>query len=271
MYKVHWGINRSPFPGWIDPECFYNGPGFQEALARLVFLVDNRRRLGLLTGRRGAGKSMIFEVLAQQLRKRGCQVAKIGMLGLNHNEFITNVADALDIHTTGEQSLVSLWRSVGDRLVTNRYQQIQTVILLDDADDAETDALTAILRLSNLDQSPNPFLTIVLSSGNDRCELLGQRLQDMCELRVDLESLNAEQTEAYIQSALANVGREAPAFQTKAIERLQELSGGVPRRIGQLAQLCLVAGAGQGLNQIEPETVEAAYRELSVMPELLVA
>ena len=50
-----------------------------------------------------------------------------------------------------------------------------------------------------------------------------------------------------------------------AVARLHELSGGIPRRITQLADLSLVAGAGEQLAEIDADVVEAVYHELGVV------
>jgi hypothetical protein len=64
--------------------------------------------------------------------------------------------------------------------------------------------------------------------------------------------------------ALAKAGRHESAFDAPAVERLYELAGGVPRRVRQLAELALLAGAGQQLGCVGPDTVESVYHELSV-------
>ena len=71
MYQAHWGLQESPFRGRPDPKLFYQSPTHEEALARLHFLSDQRRRLGLLVGASGSGKSLFLEVFAQQLRRTG--------------------------------------------------------------------------------------------------------------------------------------------------------------------------------------------------------
>jgi len=55
-----------------------------------------------------------------------------------------------------------------------------------------------------------------------------------------------------------------PAFAENGARRLFELSGGAPRRVNQLAQLALLAGAGQKLTQIDASTIDAVEEELSV-------
>lgn len=43
MYQAHWGLRESPFRGLLDPKFFYQSPTHEEALARLHFLVEQRR------------------------------------------------------------------------------------------------------------------------------------------------------------------------------------------------------------------------------------
>ena len=71
MYQSHWGLRESPFRNCLDPQSFYQSPTHEEALARLHFLVEQHRRLGLLLGPAGSGKSLLLEVFAAATRRRG--------------------------------------------------------------------------------------------------------------------------------------------------------------------------------------------------------
>ena len=71
MYASHWGLQESPFRNYTNPQRFYQSPTHEEALARLHFLVEEHRRLGLLLGPGGSGKSFLLEVFAAQLRRGG--------------------------------------------------------------------------------------------------------------------------------------------------------------------------------------------------------
>ena len=61
MYQQYWGLRESPFRGSLDVAQFFATPNHDEALARLHFLVDGRRRLGLVAGKFGIGKSLLLE------------------------------------------------------------------------------------------------------------------------------------------------------------------------------------------------------------------
>lgn len=54
-------------------------------------------------------------------------------------------------------------------------------------------------------------------------------------------------------------------FSTEALHQLHDLAGGIPRRVAQLANLALLAGAGRELEQIDADTVDSVYHELGTV------
>ena len=119
--------------------------------------------------------------------------------------------------------------------------------------------------LSQFDCSPDARLTIVLAGAPERISLLGDPLLERAELRIDVAPWAPDDTENYLKASLARAGRQAPVFVEPAIERLHQLAQGIPRRITQLADLALLAGAGRELDHIDAETIESVYRELGVI------
>ncbi|MCA9188867.1 MAG: hypothetical protein R3E01_12115 [Pirellulaceae bacterium] len=264
MYESYWGLNESPFRGALDPRFYFNSPVHEEALARMNFLIDNRRRVGLMMSRSGSGKSLLLEVLASQLRRAGHSVAQLRCLGIDHYEFVWRLAVDLGQNVDPRWSIGCHWRAVGDVLQVNRYQRTNTVVMIDDADEAESEVLSTIVRLAQQSPAPDSRLTILLTCNEERVELLGRRLLDLCELRIELRSWQHQDTAEYLRSTLAKAGREKPAFDVFAIARLHDLADGVPRKVRQIAELSLVAGAGQEQDLIDADTVEAVYEELSI-------
>ena len=262
MYQSHWGLRESPFRGLVDPKFFYQSPMHEEALARLQFLVEQRRRLGLLIGPPGSGKSLLLEVFAAQLRRRGGPVAKLSLLGVEPAEMLWLLAAGWGLSLAPTQSLPALWRAITDRLIEYRYQRLEAVAILDDADGADAAVLQHVARLARFDPSPETPLSIVLAGRNEGMSRLDSRLLDLAELRIDLEPWEAADTADFLNTLLAQAGRQSPVFAKPAVARLHELSHGIPRRAAQLADLALLAGAGQELEQIDAEVVEGVYREL---------
>jgi general secretion pathway protein A len=149
-------------------------------------------------------------------------------------------------------------------LIENRYQQLPTIVLLDDVDQANAAVLQHVSRLARLEPSPEMRLTIVLAGRNEGMAKLGESLLGLSELRVELEPWQPSDTQQYVKTLLSQAGRQKPVFAQRAVDRLHELAHGIPRRVSQLADLALLAGAGQNLEQIDAGVVEEAYQELGV-------
>lgn len=262
MYQEHWGLCESPFRSVLDPKRFYRSPTHEEAMARLDFLVQQRRRLGLLVGPAGSGKSLLLEVFAAQLRRNARPTAKLSLLGVEPAEMLWLLATGWGLSLEPTHSLATLWRAVTDRLVEYRYQQLDAVVLLDDANAVDRQVLQQVIRLARFDPSPETRLTVVLAGRNDAVAKLGEPLLGLSELRIELEPWEQAETGEYLHALLDQAGRQSSVFAEPAVTRLHELSRGIPRRVCQLADLALLAGAGRQLDQIDAEVVESAYQEL---------
>jgi general secretion pathway protein A len=265
MYQSHWGLDENPFRTDLDPRFFYLGPTQDEALARLHFLVEQRRRMGLLLGEHGSGKSLLLVVFGREVRQEGLPVAQINLLGVEPSEFPALLATHLEMNPRRGTPLHVLWRSIDDRLAEYRYQRVRSVVLLDDADQAKPDVLAQVARLAQLQQGPDSPLTLVLAGRPEQAGQLGDSLLERVELRIDLGPWEETDTVNFLKTSLSRAGGKSPVFAPPAVTRLHELGGGIPRRIAQLADLALLAGAGRRLPVIDAETVQSACQELGVI------
>jgi len=263
MYQSHWGLRDTPFRTCLDPAFFYQSPSHEEALARLHFLVEEHRCLGIVTGQPGSGKSLLLEVLAAQLRRSGRAVARTSLLGMRTTEMLWRLAAGLGCNPDRSATIGSLWQTLSDRLIEHRYERRDTALLLDDADRADHDLLAQVVRLVHLGTATQSRLTVVLVARPSRINRLGSDLLELAELRIDVEPWDQSETEQYVHSSLARAGSTSAVFADEALARLQQLTHGVPRRVNQLADLALIAGAGADLRQIDAEVVQSVYEELS--------
>jgi len=265
MYLDHWGLCQAPFADGLDLRLFHASAAHEEGLARLRFLVEHHRRVGILLGGSGTGKSLLLEVFAEQLGREGTDVAHLVLHGASPWQLWQQIAAAWKLPVLPSASTVELWRAVHDRLLENRLQTLASVLLLDDVDEAAEATVSEIVRLVHSDPSPACRLTVVAAVRPDRLHRLGRRLLQLATLRIDLVPWEPADTASHVQAALRAAGREDPIFNDDALERLHQLAGGVPRHVRQLADFALLAGAGIEAGRIDVETVEAACRELGVI------
>jgi type II secretory pathway predicted ATPase ExeA len=259
---AHWGFTCWPFPSITAAEQFYPAPGHNEALARIDYLVDARRRLGALLGEPGIGKSLVLEVAARRLARLRYHVVHVDLLGVSTREFLWQIAAGLGAAPREEYDLHRLWRQIADRLAENRVQQIGTVLLVDDAGQAGPDSFTQLLRLSRLESLPEARWTMVLAAEQRQADRWSESLRELVDLRIDLAPWELADSIGYVQTALVEAGRFDPLFDDDALALMHELSRGVPRNLMRLADFSLLAAAATRMEKIDHGTVAAAQQEL---------
>lgn len=186
MYQQHWGLRKSPFPDGHAPRFFDGSEVHEEALARMHYLVDERRRLGLLLGGAGTGKSLLLNVFLLALRHAGTTSAKVNLQGIDRRELLWQVAIQWGANPAGGDDALTLWRRVNDRLVENRLQSLPCVLLADNAEGAFDDVRLQVVQLVQSDPVPDSPLTAIVSTRPSQLDRLDRRLLDLAVLRIDL-------------------------------------------------------------------------------------
>lgn len=259
MYETYWGLQCPPFGSEPTRAALVANPVQAEALARLEFLQSSDSRLGLLLGPAGSGKTAVLTECARSAQRVGSLACLLSTAAAEEQHLLAPLAVGLQIAEPGDGW--QRWQRITDRLQELKFDGLRGLLLLDDLDRAAASALQLVERLLAVPGSP---LTIVAAARPEDIHRLGARLLDQASLRIDLAPWSEEEASDYLQNSLTRAGRQKPAFDPAATRRLFELSGGAPRRLNQLAQLALVAGAGQKLHQIDADTIEAVQDELSL-------
>jgi general secretion pathway protein A len=255
MYQAYWGFSRSPFLA-ADDGVLAGSPVHGEALARLEFLVESQCPLGLLIGAGGTGKTAVLAEFAQRAQRRGVLAARVSAAAAEEPHVLPLLAESLACSAHGE---TAAWQGLVDRLQELRFEGRRAVVLFDDLDRAAASSLALVERLLALADSP---LTIVATARPDSASRIGRRIIEQSAMRIELTPWTEVEAREHLERTVASSGRLQPAFDPAAIRRLYQLSGGVPRRVNQLAQMALLAGAAQKLAIVDGETLSAVHDEL---------
>ena len=261
MYRQYWGLP----PEFLAPNpshhAFFPCAAQEEALARVQFLVDEGHHLGILVGESGLGKSTRFTQIAQQRREQRLPVAQINAIGMDYPEFLVSVGAALGARGDLKSPPARIWRRLLDQCWANQQFGLSTVLMVDDAHDADTEVLTAIERLTQWFTDRALTATVFLSTVPDRTSLLGGRLRELCDLRIELERWTVEDSTEFLARSARESGATAPLFDDEAAAELHRRSEGNPRRLRQMAELALVAGAGLEQRCVDLATVTSLEGE----------
>ena len=261
-YLRHWKLSRSPFTLGAAGRGTFTGGTIEEALARSHFLVTQEKRLGLVLGPSGVGKTTFLKYFCRA-RKSQFTRENVAMIDLRcaDGESVPNrILNSFFPFQEGLLSKQECWSKINDLLFAESAVGHRTVFLLDNLHGTYEEVFQAISQL----WSSQIGWSMLLCLDHDAVVDLPRWFIDQCELRIDLPSWDLGQTADYFDFAFQHAGGPDDIFNGQAITRIQELSDGIPRKIVQIAELALVAGAVRKAEKVTSELVDQVCDEFTL-------
>ena len=264
MYKSFFGLAEKPFSKTPDPRYLFFSRGHREALARLLHAVEERDII-LLTGGIGCGKTTLSRALMDELDGRH-QVILLTNPRLSPLEFLRTLAFRLEIERPAEFKSELLEQLAG-KLYQLYRDNVHPVLIIDEAQlIPHKDTFDEIRLLTNFQLDDGNLLSVILMGQPELRTRLAHPVYEPLRQRIgihfELGPLDDEETAAYLKHRVRCAGGAAELFQPAAISAIARFSGGVPRRINQVAALSLLEGFGRGSRQIDAEIVSEVITEL---------
>jgi len=265
MYLSFYGLDEKPFATTPDPRFLYLTPGHQEALAHLVYAVQDNTAFLVLTGEVGTGKTSLLQALLNQL-DGNTRVAFIVNSGLSFDGILEYMLEEFGIPTPGAsraQRLIALQRFLVERA---RIGQ-SVVLILDEAHHLDPETLEQIRLLSNFEGPTQKHLQIVLVGQPELKATLAlpelRQLQQRITLRAVIPPLSSEETREYIRRRLQTAGaRDLDLFTERAISRIAAYTGGIPRIVNVVCDHGLLIGYADQRRRLDIDVAERAVRYL---------
>jgi len=272
MYADYWQLSCMPFENTPDPRFFYASSQHQEGLARLAYVVQSRKGAGVLTGVFGCGKTLIARSLLRELSPNRFRIIYIANPLMSEVELLHGIAYKLNIPDLVQKRsdilIDSLIESIEHSLKENARDGKDTLLLVDEAHVIRDEKVFEELRLLlNFQDEERFFLTLLLMGQPELKEMVDRNKplsQRIC-VGYHLAALNAQESSDYVRHRLNVAGaRNTSIFTEKALKVLYEFSGGIPRRINQLADMALMAGMGKEVKYIDEALIQEASSSIGV-------
>jgi general secretion pathway protein A len=266
MYLEHFNLTERPFSITPDPRFLYMSPRHREALAHLLYGLGDGGGFVQLTGEVGTGKTTICRCLLEQIPEN-VDLALVLNPKVSAIELIATVCDELGIEYHADDTSVKSLTDVLNRYLLDAYARGRhTVLIIDEAQNLSRDVLEQVRLLTNLETSTQKLLQIILIGQPELRTLLAR--EDMRQLaqrvtaRYHLEPISLEETGAYIRHRLQICGSSQTLFNKRSVDKIQQLSGGVPRLINVLCDRSMLGAFVEGKSQVDAKVVKKAATEV---------
>jgi general secretion pathway protein A len=268
MFDDFYGLTGKPFQLTPDPAFYFRSTTHRKALSYLGYGLAQGEGFIVVTGEVGAGKSTLVAHLMGTIDPQQLTVAQVVTSKLDEEEIVHVIAQSFGLDIEGHDKASALGAIEGflhDEARAGR----RCLLIVDKSQNLSVEALEELRMLSNFQLGNHPLLqTLLLGQPEFRATLQGHDALEQLRQRViaahHLEPMDRGEIEPYVLHRLQRVGWNGnPQFDQRVFTELFEASGGIPRRVNQIANRLLLLGAVEERTRIDGGMLKSVLDEMN--------
>ncbi len=269
MYNQFYGFSEKPFDVTSNPRFLYMTSGHKEALASLLYGIQEKRGILVLIGEVGTGKTTLLKAAINDL-ENSVKIAFVLNPIFDYDDLLETVLDAFDLwNSQVELSRLGKFKKLKQYVEFMARQGVNPVVIIDEAQNLDFQSLEDWRLLSNLENDDGKLIQIVLAGQPElenklrdhRMRQLDQRIS----VRQYIGALSKKETFEYIEHRLGIVG-SGNLFDRKSLDIIWKYSQGIPRKINVICDNALLIGFANDSETITNKITREAFQDLSNSP-----
>jgi len=267
MFEEFYGFSGKPFQLTPDPAFYFESLTHRKALSYLGYGLAQGEGFVVITGEVGAGKSTLVAHLMATVDPARLTAAQVVTSKLDGEEIVHVIAQAFGLPIEGHDKASALG-AIEAFLHEEARAGRRCLLVVDEAQNLAIEALEELRMLSNFQLGAHPLLqTLLLGQPEFRETLLRSPELEQLRQRViathHLDAMQPDEVQPYIEHRLKCVGWTGiPAFEQGVFAEIHAASGGVPRRINQIANRVLLMGSLEEKSVIDSAMLHRVLAEM---------
>jgi len=267
MYTSFFGLSEKPFAITPDPRYLYLSERHAEALAHLLYGINESGGFIQLTGEVGTGKTTVVRTLLSRIPHHA-DVAVILNPRVTPVEFLLTICEELGVplEAADRDSVKQMVDALNRRLLSAHAEGRRVIVIVDEAQNLSAEVLEQVRLLTNLETATQKLLQIILIGQPELRELLDRtdlrQLAQRITGRYHLKPLSREETLHYVRHRLRVAGASGEIFTPAALREVHRLASGIPRVINVCCDRALLGAYTQEQRTLGPALVRRAAGEV---------
>ena len=225
MYTSFFGLIEKPFAITPDPRYLYLSERHAEALAHLLYGINEAGGFIQLTGEVGTGKTTIVRTLLSRVPQHA-DVAVILNPRVTPAEFLLTICEelGLGLDEADRTSVKEMVDALNRRLLAAHAEGRRVIVIVDEAQNLSAEVLEQVRLLTNLETATQKLLQIILIGQPELRELLDRselrQLAQRITGRYHLNPLSQQETQDYVRHRLRVAGAAGEIFTPAALREV---------------------------------------------------
>jgi len=266
MYLNYYNLRLKPFQITTDPRFIWLGEKHNEALATLIYGIQEDKGFLVLTGEIGTGKTTLINCLIKKLDYKVIN-ATISDPDMSTNDFFKILSEEFNIgkNFDGKGDFLIHFKKF---LINTNSDEKKVLLIIDEAQRLNHDLLEQIRLLSNIEVSNAKLINIFFVGQNEFNDILmdekSTALLQRISVRCNIDPLTATETKEFIKHRLKVAGTNEEIFSGTATDEIYLFSQGYPRLINILCDRAMLTSYVNGKRVIDKKTITECAEELRI-------
>jgi len=261
---ARFGLNENPFGVTPNAKYLYESHTHREAKSSLIIGLECGVGFQALIASPGMGKTTILSHILQRFQRNALTALLFQIQG-NSIDFLRYLLSELG-STKPVLNLAGAQETVNQLLVKQYRDRRPVIIVIDEAQNLNTEVMETIRLLSNFETASDKLLQIILSGQPQLAEKLARpeltQLSQRISILATLTPFDQADTGKYIEHRLSVAGYGGPRlFTPGAVFMLWKHSQGIPRNINTLCFNALLLAGSAGWDQIDEATISNVVKD----------